>query len=95
MLRSLAVRAAAAGEVVAAGYLSGFEGYGILVTVDIGDNSTLLYAHLSRVAVRVGDTLEQGDPIGTAGCTGNCTGTHLHFEMRRGGRSIDPSPFLP
>ena len=95
MLRSLAVRSAAAGDVTAVGYLNGYEGYGLLVVVDIGNGYQLLYGHLSRSAVRAGQQLEQGDPIGTAGCTGSCTGTHLHFELRRNGRWVDPTPFLP
>ena len=95
MLRSLAVRAAAAGDVTGVGYLNGYEGYGLLVVVDIGNGYQLLYGHLSRSAVRAGQQLEQGDPIGTAGCTGSCTGTHLHFELRRNGRWVDPTPFLP
>ena len=95
MLRSLAVRSAAAGQVVAVGYLAGYEGYGNTVLVDIGNGYVLLYGHLSRPSVRVGDDLAQGDPIGSAGCTGVCTGTHLHFELRKNGRWADPTPFLP
>ena len=95
MLRSLAVRSASPGTVTAAGYLTGYEGYGLLVLVDIGNGYQLLYGHLSRAAVRSGDRLDSGDPIGTAGCSGYCTGTHLHFELRRFGRWVDPTPFLP
>ena len=50
----------------------------------------MLYAHLSRVDVRVGEWLPVGRPVGLAGCTGSCTGTHLHFEVRRDGVPIDP-----
>lgn len=95
MLRSLAVRSATAGDVTGVGYLTGYEGYGLLVVVDLGNGYQLLYSHLSRAAVRAGQRLDQGDPIGTAGCTGSCTGTHLHFELRRNGRWVDPAPFLP
>lgn len=95
MLRSLAVRAATGGTVIGAGYLTGYEGYGNLVVVDVGNGYTLLYGHLSRASVKVGDVVAQGDPIGTAGCTGSCTGTHLHFELRKNGRWVDPTPFLP
>lgn len=94
-LRSLTVRAATGGTVLGAGYLSGYEGYGNLVLVDIGNGYTLLYAHLSRNAVKAGDVLQQGDLIGTAGCTGQCYGTHLHFELRKNGRWADITPFLP
>ena len=95
MLRSLAVSSATDGDVTGVGYLTGYEGYGLLVLVDIGNGYQLLYSHLARAAVRVGQHLDQGDPIGTAGCTGSCTGTHLHFELRRNGRWVDPTPFLP
>lgn len=94
-LRSLSVRAATGGTVTGAGYLAGYEGYGHTVVVDIGNGFTLLYAHLSRSSVKAGDVLEQGDPIGTAGCTGRCYGTHLHFELRKNDRWVDISPFLP
>ena len=98
MLRSLAVRGAFRGTVVATGYTTGYEGYGNIVVVDSsGDGNggmVEIYAHLSRVAVTIGDTIEAGDPIGTAGCTGSCSGTHLHFEVRLSGKAIDPLPFL-
>ena len=94
-LRTLAVRSAAAGRVVGVGYIAGYEGYGNTVIVDIGNGYQLLYAHLSRFTVEVGDDLAQGAPIGSAGCTGRCFGTHLHFELRKNGRWADITPFLP
>lgn len=95
ILRELEVWAAAPGEVVATGYLAGYEGYGNVVLLDVGQGSVLLYAHLSRVDVSRGNRVERGDLLGLAGCTGSCTGTHLHFELERGGVRIDPRPFLP
>jgi murein DD-endopeptidase MepM/ murein hydrolase activator NlpD len=94
ILRSLDVRAAAAGTVTASGWLTGYEGYGNVVTVDIGRGYTLLYAHLSVAQVVSGQWLDVGDPVGQAGCTGSCTGTHLHFELRVNGVPIDPFPYL-
>ena len=94
ILTSLDVRAAAAGTVSAAGYLAGYEGYGNVVTVEVGRGYTMLYAHLSAPSVSPGDWLDAGEPLGTAGCTGSCTGTHLHFELRRAGVPVDPWPFL-
>ena len=88
------VHAAAAGKVVATGYMVGYEGYGNVVLVDVGDGYSNLYAHLSRVDVYRGNWVERGQQLGLAGCTGSCTGTHLHFELHRGGAAIDPSPFL-
>jgi murein DD-endopeptidase MepM/ murein hydrolase activator NlpD len=94
VLTSRDVRAAAQGTVTAAGYLGGYDGYGNVVTVDVGRGYTMLYAHLAATAVRPGDWLELGEPLGSAGCTGSCTGTHLHFELRRAGVPVDPAPFL-
>ena len=94
ILRSLDVRSATSGTVTASGWLTGYEGYGNVVTVDIGSGYTLLYAHLSAAQVVPGQWLESGDPIGRAGCTGSCTGTHLHFEVRKDGVPIDPAPYF-
>jgi murein DD-endopeptidase MepM/ murein hydrolase activator NlpD len=95
ILRSLTVRAAAPGIVRQTGTPAGFEGYGTLVEVDVGVPYETLYAHLARAAVRVGDHVTAGQTIGVAGCTGWCTGTHLHFELRRAGVVVDPTPLLP
>jgi murein DD-endopeptidase MepM/ murein hydrolase activator NlpD len=94
ILRSLDVRAAEGGTVTAAGWLTGYEGYGNVVTVDIGSGYSLLYAHLSVAQVVPGQWVSPGDAIGQAGCTGSCTGTHLHFELRKHGVPIDPFPYL-
>jgi murein DD-endopeptidase MepM/ murein hydrolase activator NlpD len=94
ILRSLDVRAATSGTVTAAGWLTGYEGYGNVVALDIGGGYSLLYAHLSVAQVVPGQWLEAGEPIGQAGCTGSCTGTHLHFELRKNGVPIDPYPYL-
>jgi murein DD-endopeptidase MepM/ murein hydrolase activator NlpD len=55
---------------------------------------TMLYAHLAAVDVDPGQWLDRGERIGTAGCTGSCTGTHVHFELREAGIPVDPAPFL-
>jgi murein DD-endopeptidase MepM/ murein hydrolase activator NlpD len=94
ILRSLELRAATSGTVTGAGYLTGYSGYGNVVTIDAGSGYSLLYAHLSRASVVPGQWLAAGDRIGEAGCTGSCTGTHLHFELRLNGAPIDPAPFL-
>jgi murein DD-endopeptidase MepM/ murein hydrolase activator NlpD len=94
ILERLDVVAAAAGAVTQTGYVTGFEGYGNIVVMDVGEGVEMLYAHLSRVDVVTGQWLPAGDPIGLAGCTGSCTGTHLHFEIRHGGVPIDPLPVL-
>ncbi|MGH3049457.1 MAG: M23 family metallopeptidase, partial [Gaiellaceae bacterium] len=82
-LRSTAIVAAHDGRVVHVGYTAGFEGYGQIVDVDVAPGVETLYAHLSAMDVRVGDEVKAGQRLGTAGCTGICTGTHLHFEVRK------------
>src|ERR1700746_3888978 len=94
MLRSLDVRAAAAGTVVSVGYVTGFEGYGKIVVVQVGPDVITLYAHLASFKVHVGETVARDTLLGIAGCTGYCTGTHLHFEVRENGVAIDPRKFL-
>jgi murein DD-endopeptidase MepM/ murein hydrolase activator NlpD len=94
-LRSLSVRAAAPGRVRLVGTPPGFSGYGSIVLVETVPPYATLYAHLASVGVRQGQWVDAGEPIGVAGCTGWCTGTHLHFEMRERGRAVDPRPLLP
>ena len=94
ILRSLHVAAAASGFVTAVGWLPGYEGYGLVVLVDVGDGYSTLYAHLADTSLRVGQWVPAGARVGLAGCTGSCTGTHLHFELRRAGTPVDPLPFL-
>jgi murein DD-endopeptidase MepM/ murein hydrolase activator NlpD len=93
-LRSLDVVAAAPGVVEATGYASGYEGYGKIVLVDLGAGLEALYGHLDSVAVQVGTSVAAGQHLGDAGCTGYCTGTHLHFELREDGVAIAPAPLL-
>ena len=85
--------AADSGVVVYAGWLDG--GYGNFVVIDHGTGFQTLYEHLERIHVRCGDSVFQGDVIGTAGSTGNSTGPHLHFEIRYAGSSVNPWDYLP
>jgi murein DD-endopeptidase MepM/ murein hydrolase activator NlpD len=94
MLRSLDVRAAAPGKVVSVGYVTGFEGYGKVVLIQVTPDVVTLYAHLASYKVHPGETVARGRLLGIAGCTGYCTGTHLHFEVRRDGVAVDPRTFL-
>ena len=89
------VRAAARGVVVVAGWApSGYSGYGMMVAIDHGNGLLTMYAHLSLVSVAVGQTVDTGDLVGAVGCTGTCTGPHLHFEVRLGGRPVNPMGYL-
>jgi murein DD-endopeptidase MepM/ murein hydrolase activator NlpD len=87
-----AIHAAKAGTVIFAGQMSG---YGNVVIVDHGGGFSTLYAHQSRMAVRQGQQVNQGDIIGYVGSTGHSTGPHLHFETRFGGAPRNPIPYLP
>ena len=91
VLQSTGVRAAADGAVTKVGYVARFEGYGNIVMVAHRAGYSTLYAHLSLPLARVGQKVSRGESIGVAGCTGWCTGTHLHFELRYRDRAIDPS----
>jgi murein DD-endopeptidase MepM/ murein hydrolase activator NlpD len=85
------VFAAAGGTVTFAGIQRGF---GKLVIIDHGGRVSTVYGHLSSVAVREGDSVRGGAPIGTVGRTGNATGVHLHFEIRKAGTALDPLDYL-
>jgi len=85
------IRAAADGVVVTAGWMSG---YGNTVVIDHGGGRATLYAHQSAMSVARGQQVSKGDVIGRVGCTGSCTGPHLHYEVRIDGKPVDPSPFL-
>jgi murein DD-endopeptidase MepM/ murein hydrolase activator NlpD len=87
------VAAAASGKVVLAAYSN--YGYGNYVIVRHADGSETLYAHLSTIFVSLGQQVGQGETLGAVGCTGWCTGPHLHFEVRIGGVAVDPLPYLP
>ena len=89
------VVSAGTGVVVhAGGAPAGYAGYGQMVVVDHGNGVSTLYAHLSRIRVVLGEAVAPGDPIGAIGTTGNVTGSHLHFEVRIGGRPVDPNPWV-
>ena len=86
------VYAARSGRVVWAGWL---DGYGFLVTVAHGHGERSMYAHLSRIDVRVGVWIGQGVRVGLVGATGDATGPHLHFEVRVRGACVNPLRALP
>ena len=85
------IHAAAAGTVVWCGWMSG---YGNLVMIDHGGGYATAYGHNSRVIVSCGQEVAQGQVISYSGCTGFCTGPHVHFEIRINGTPVDPLGFL-
>jgi len=76
------------GRVMRTGYEAG--GYGRFIEVRHPNGMSTLYAHLQRIDVATGDTVEAGTRIGLVGSTGRSTGPHLHFEVRRGERQVNP-----
>lgn len=87
------VYSARSGTVTFAGWKDG--GWGFLVVVVHGHGERTLYAHLSRIDVRVGVLVGEGVRLGAVGATGDATGPHLHFEVRVHGASVDPLRALP
>jgi murein DD-endopeptidase MepM/ murein hydrolase activator NlpD len=83
--------AAARGRVITASRQSG---YGLTVVIDHGFGVTTVYAHTSRMLVRVGQTVERGEVIAQVGATGVATSPHLHYEVRVNGRSVDPMNYI-
>ncbi|GEM48279.1 peptidoglycan DD-metalloendopeptidase family protein [Deinococcus cellulosilyticus] len=84
------IYAASSGRITASGWGS----YGINVFVSNG-NMRVIYGHMSRTAVQVGQYVDRGDLLGYVGCTGICTGPHLHFEVQIGGSHVNPYNYLP
>lgn len=85
------VHAAAAGKVVWCGWMSG---YGNFVLIDHGGGYATGYGHNTSVAVSCGQEVAQGQVIAYSGCTGFCTGPHVHFEVRVNGTPVDPLGYL-
>lgn len=87
------IHAAAAGSVTLAEWWSG---YGYCVIIDHGDGIWTLYGHIRKNGIKVskGDTVKRGQKIAESGNTGNSTGPHLHFEVRKNGDPVDPMPYL-
>jgi len=69
-------------------------GYGLMVCVRHAGGVTTCYAHMSRTQASVNQEVRAGQVIGYVGCTGSCTGPHVHVEVRRNGRAEDPAPYL-
>lgn len=83
--------AAAGGTVITAGYVNGF---GYTVMINHGGGLVTLYGHNSKLLVSVGDQVSKGQAIAKCGSTGNSTGPHCHFEVRKNGKHTSPAPYL-
>ena len=81
----------AAGVVVSSGPRSG---YGQLVEINHGSGFTTLYGHHKKIHVKVGDIVKKGQVIGLMGSSGRSTGPHVHFEVYKNGRVVDPSSYI-
>lgn len=69
-------------------------GYGQYVEINHGNGYITRYAHASRLIARVGDRVNAGEHIANVGCTGRCTGPHLHYEVVKDGQRKNPSTYL-
>jgi len=85
------VMAVAAGVVTWAGQRTG---YGNLVEINHGDGYVTRYAHNEKTLVSVGETVKRGESVALMGSTGRSTGPHVHFEVLRNGRQVDPLSFI-
>ena len=85
------IRATADGTVLFSGWSSG---YGSVIVVDHGYGLQTVYGHTSKTLVKVGVRVAKGQVIAYMGTTGRSTGAHLHYEVRRQGRAVDPMQFL-
>jgi murein DD-endopeptidase MepM/ murein hydrolase activator NlpD len=79
------------GTVIFAGWQ---EGYGKIIQLSHSGGIQTTYAHCSFIDVTKGETIKQGEKIGEVGSTGNSTGPHLHFEVRKNGEPQDPEKYV-
>jgi murein DD-endopeptidase MepM/ murein hydrolase activator NlpD len=85
------IRAAHTGTIIEAGY--GY--FGLNIRIAVGNGVVNIYGHMSRIAVGAGAVVARGQIIGYEGCSGICTGPHLHFEVQRYGTPVNPLIYLP
>ncbi|MCA9017943.1 MAG: M23 family metallopeptidase, partial [Planctomycetaceae bacterium] len=69
-------------------------GYGLTVEINHGNGYETRYAHAEQLLVEVGDIVKKGETIGLVGSTGRSTGPHLHFEVFKNGRVVDPASYI-
>jgi len=86
------IRAVADGQVV---FADPFSGFGKLVVIQHKDGFTSHYAHCSKLLVNPGRSLKAGQIVAEVGNTGHSTGPHLHLEIRKDGKALNPEKFIP
>jgi len=86
-----AARATASGRIVSAGWNGG---YGNCVQIRHANGYETLYGHLSKISVQVGQQVQAGQTVGLIGSTGRSTGSHLHYEVRKNNKPVNPTDFL-
>jgi murein DD-endopeptidase MepM/ murein hydrolase activator NlpD len=89
--RGTPIHTTADGIVTYAGRMSG---YGLTIKVRHSFGFETLYAHLSKIRVKKGQRVSRGKQIGDMGNTGRSTGTHLHYEVRVGGKAVNPMSYI-
>lgn len=90
------IRAVADGLVIVnSKKLDGYSGYGKILIIDHGDGIKTLYAHNEKNLVDTGQCIRTGEIIGEVGSSGNASGSHLHFEIRKDGKPVNPLEYLP
>ncbi|MBW4891220.1 M23 family metallopeptidase [Mucilaginibacter sp. HMF5004] len=85
------VKCTASGKIIFAGW---YGGYGNCIRIQHTNGLETLYGHLSKIGVKEGQSVNVGDVIGAVGSTGHSTGAHLHYEVRKNGRPINPVNYL-
>ncbi len=85
------IKAAADGKIK---YADTMSGYGNLIIIDHGNGITTYYGHCSKLYKKEGQKVKAGDVIAAVGNTGNSTGSHLHFEIRKNGVYVNPAKYL-
>ena len=85
------IKAAASGKVTFAGYKGS---YGYMIKIECDNGYEMWYAHCSKLYVSSGVRVSAGDKIAAVGSTGNSTGSHLHFEIRKNGKALNPQNYM-
>ncbi|WP_111895073.1 M23 family metallopeptidase [Acinetobacter sp. MB5] len=85
------IYASGSGVVTRSGWVNG---YGQMIEINHGNGYITRYAHASRLLVSVGEHVQAGEEIAKVGCTGRCTGAHLHYEIVQDGQRKNPSTYL-